>query len=220
MGKALDLMNQVFDYLKVVDKAPPSRSGKSMWLCECRCGNRVIVRGTSLTSGQTTSCGCKKKNDLKGRNIGMLTVLERSDRYAPRGARKNRLWKCRCDCGAITYKATDALTNDGVSMCSECAGKYGVAKAREKAGFVAGTQISKIKNITGESKGITGVRGVTLVKKTGKYCARIKFQGKTYYLGTYIHLADAVKARRAGEEKYYGTFLAEHDNSKTNTSEE
>lgn len=29
-------------------------------------------------------------------------------------------WECRCECGAITYKATDTLTNPDESMCLRC----------------------------------------------------------------------------------------------------
>ena len=29
-----------------------------MWLCQCDCGKEVIVRGASLTTGNTKSCGC------------------------------------------------------------------------------------------------------------------------------------------------------------------
>ena len=85
------------------------------------------------------------KGDLIGQRFGRLEVIGRSDKRGSRGARTVPLWECRCDCGAITYKATDTLTNPDLSMCNECAGKYAAAKMRENAGFVDGTQISRIK---------------------------------------------------------------------------
>lgn len=151
-----------------------------------------------------------KCKNLAGRHIGRLTVLERSDRYGNRGARRVRLWKCQCDCGAITYKATDTLTNPDVSMCQECAGKYAAEKARAGAGFVSGTQISKIKDISSKSDNLSGVRGVYLDKKTGRYRARLRFQGKMYNFGSYVQLEDAIKARQRGEETIYGAFLDAH----------
>ena len=126
---------------------------------------------------------------------------------ATRGSRTNRLWKYRCDCGEITYKATDTLTNPDKSMCRTCAGKYAAQKARENAGYREGTQVSRIKNLTKESQNRTGVRGVYLDGKTGKYRARIKFQGKTHNLGTFTTLEDAVKERLRAEEEYFGAFL-------------
>lgn len=201
-----DLIGQKFGKLEVVGQAE-SAGGKRRWVCRCDCGRETVVFGTNLTRGTTVSCGCKKRSDLTGQHIGRLTVLERSEEYAPRGSRKVRLWKCRCDCGAITYKATDTLTSPALSMCRDCAAVYGVEKAREKAGFVAGTQITKIRDPQEASENLSGTRGVYFDTKTGRYRARVKFQGKTYNLGSFTTLEDAVKARRRGEEEIFGKFL-------------
>lgn len=128
-------------------------------------------------------------------------MIERSDKYGSRGKRQTQLWKCQCDCGAITYKATDTLTNPDISMCQDCAAEYAITQARANLGFEGGTQITKIKNRSEDSKNLSGVRGVNLDCKTGKYRARLKFQGKLYNLGSYTLLEDAVKARRRGEEE-------------------
>lgn len=62
MPKALDLKDQIFGQLKVIEKAP-SRKGKTYWLCEClACGNQKEVQTGHLTSGAIQSCGCKKKS--------------------------------------------------------------------------------------------------------------------------------------------------------------
>lgn len=148
-----------------------------------------------------------KYRDLTGQRIGALTVLERSDKYAPRGKRTVQLWKCRCDCGKITYKATDTLTNGDRNSCQKCAGKYAASMAREGAGFIGGTQISKIENIKRESANLSGVRGVYLERKTGRYRARVKFQGKLYSFGSYRKLEDAIAARERGEEQLFEKFL-------------
>ena len=142
-----------------------------------------------------------------GQRIGTLTVLERSDQYATRGKRKVQLWKCQCDCGVITYKATDTLTNEAKSMCKTCAATYAISKARAGAGFVEGTQVSKLRVDGEKANNATGVKGVYLEAKTGRYRARIKFQGKMYSLGTYSTLEEAAKARRKGEQEIFGAFL-------------
>lgn len=209
MGNWPSLVGQRYGNLIVVEQAPSSAAGHRRWLCRCDCGKLCTVLGNNLKRGTTVSCGCKKQRDLTGRHIGKLTVLERSDTYASRGSRKQRLWKCRCDCGAITYKATDTLTNPDVSMCRDCAAAYGAAKARDQAGFCGGTQLSKISSIEESAENASGFRGVYLDKKTERYRARIKFQGKLYNLGTFNRLEDAIKARRLGEEKYFGAFLEE-----------
>lgn len=33
-------------------------AGERVMLCECECGNEVLVRTSNLKSGNTTSCGC------------------------------------------------------------------------------------------------------------------------------------------------------------------
>lgn len=75
---------------------------RHFWLCQCECGNTIEVRDSSLTSGNTNSCGChyskgeaiiqkilqensinyekeKKFDDLKGKKGGAL----RYDFYLP-----------------------------------------------------------------------------------------------------------------------------------------
>lgn len=47
-----------YGYLTVLAKAHPSKSGRTMWLCQCDCGNIKIIRTGDLTSGKTVSCGC------------------------------------------------------------------------------------------------------------------------------------------------------------------
>jgi len=202
-----DLTGQRFGMLTVVGQAPSTDKGRRCWICKCDCGTEKIVLGSNLRRGTTVSCGCKHRHNLAGQKIGRLLVLERSEQYGFRGKRQVQLWKCRCDCGAITYKATDTLTNADISMCKECAAAYSLAKARANLGFEGGTQITKIKNRPEASDNLSGVRGVYLDKKTGKYRARLKFRGQLYDLGTYAQLEDAVKARRRGEEEIFGKFL-------------
>ena len=204
-----DLIGEKFGKLTVIGQAPSTAKGQRRWVCRCDCGIEKIVIGSNLKRGTTVSCGCKHKNDLTGQRIGKLTVIERSDKYGSRGKRQAQLWKCLCDCGAITYKATDTLTNPDISMCQNCAAEYAITRARANLGFEGGTQITKIKNRPEASENLSGVRGVYLDRKTGKYRARLKFQGKLYNLGCYTMLEDAVKARRRGEEEIFDTFLAD-----------
>ena len=147
------------------------------------------------------------KENLIGQHFGKLEVIGRSEKRAPRGSRTVPLWECRCECGNITYKATDTLTNPDLSMCSDCAGKYAASKMRANAGYVDGTQISRIKSDKLISSNTSGARGVYFDKNTGKWRARLRFKGKIYNFGTYSMFEDAVKARKAAEQLIYGEFL-------------
>lgn len=147
------------------------------------------------------------KDNLIGRRFGKLEVIGRSDKRGSRGARTVPLWECRCECGAICYKATDTLTNPELSMCNGCVGKYAGEKMREKAGYVDGTKISRITSDKLIATNTSGARGVYWDKNSGKYRARLRFKGKTYNFGTYANFDDAVKARKEAEQQIYGEFL-------------
>ena len=46
-------IGNIYGYLKVVARAPNNKDGRAMWECEFRCGNKVIVLGKHLRSGNT-----------------------------------------------------------------------------------------------------------------------------------------------------------------------
>lgn len=61
---AVGLTDQRFGRLVVVARAG-DRAGHQMWSCRCDCGQVVEVRGASLRSGNTRSCGCYHSERLK-----------------------------------------------------------------------------------------------------------------------------------------------------------
>ncbi|MBE6942851.1 MAG: hypothetical protein E7453_01140 [Ruminococcaceae bacterium] len=209
MKKYISLIGRRFDRLEVVVQTESTLRGQRQWLCKCDCGGTCVVTTANLNRGHTTSCGCKKSPDLTGKVFGKLEVLGRADQRNPRGERTTPMWECRCECGEITYKATDTLKNPDISMCSKCASKYAVERARVWAGFVDGTQITKIKNMKLTAANTSGVRGVSFEKRSGKWRARLKFKGETINLGIFDLFEEAVSARKQAEMIYLGEFLKE-----------
>ena len=209
------LVGNRYGKLTVIEQVESSSRGQRRYRCICDCGGTIIAFAGNLKSGHTTSCGCNKSPDLTGQVFGKLTVIGRSDKRNSRGTRTTPMWECRCECGNITYKATDTLTNLDLSMCSECAEKYAAEKARAGAGFVGGTQITKIVNMKPTATSSTGVRGVFYDKRSGRYRARLKFKGKLLNFGSYKTLEEAAEARRAAEQEYFGAFLEEIAHSKS-----
>lgn len=207
MRQHASLIGQRFGKLVVEEQLPSTARGQRRWLCRCDCGNTHTVTTGNLTSGHITSCGCLKSPDLTGRVFGRLTVLGRSEKRSPRGKRTTPLWECRCTCGAITYKATDTLTNPDESMCAACAAQYAAETARQSAGFIAGTQLLKIRNMKTSAANTSGCRGVYYDRRTNRYRARLTFQGKIMSFGSYERFEDAVKARQRAEEEIFGKFL-------------
>lgn len=156
----------------------------------------------------------RKPNDLTGRIFGKLTVRGLSDKRGPRGKRTVPLWECVCECGAVTYKAGDTLKNPSVSMCADCARKYSAAIARRSAGYVDGTQITRIRNMTPTAASRSGVRGVVYEESSHRWRARLYFKDRYLSFGSYTRFEDAVAARKAAEKEYFGKFLEEYDTHK------
>lgn len=56
-----DLIGQQFGHLTVIGLTDKRYSNGSVgWLCECDCGNEIIIRSGNLLRGKTRSCGCNK----------------------------------------------------------------------------------------------------------------------------------------------------------------
>ena len=112
MSTALDLTGKKFGKLTALRRLP-NQGRRTIWECECECGNIVPVRTENLRSGHTTSCGCKvrepSKNfiDLTGLQFGEWTVITKAARES--------YWKCRCSCGVEREVYAPSLKK-GVSL--------------------------------------------------------------------------------------------------------
>lgn len=202
------LIGHRFGMLVVEQQLESTPKGQRRWLCRCDCGKTHISTSGYLKRSAMANCGCHKSPNLTGQIFGRLTVLGRSEKRGSRGNRTTPLWECQCSCGAMTYKSTDMLKNLDESMCADCAGKYGADSARKAAGYVGGTQLTKIRDMKNISSNTSGCRGVYYDPKTNRYRARLKFQGKIMSFGSYENFEDAVKARKRAEEEIFEKYLA------------
>lgn len=58
MAQTKDLTGQKFGRWLVLHQAEHKKQGATLWLCRCECGTEKEVRHSSLTSGNSRSCGC------------------------------------------------------------------------------------------------------------------------------------------------------------------
>ena len=104
------LIGKRFAYWTVVERVYTEKG--AYWLCECDCGNRRKVKANDLVSGKSTSCGCKRAEDLSGRKFGKWSVIKRD--YDS----KNEVrWICKCDCGTIKTVSSASLKNGTSTNC-------------------------------------------------------------------------------------------------------
>jgi hypothetical protein len=88
MGKIKDMTGQRFGRLLVTAMAPARIAGEAAWVCSCDCGAIVTVRGYSLRSGDSKSCGCLKNALLVQRS--KTHGLRATSEYGSWSMMKNR----------------------------------------------------------------------------------------------------------------------------------
>ena len=72
MSKIRNIKGQIFGKLQALE-ATEKRCGTSIvWLCVCQCGNYTEVSVKSLLCGDTTSCGCLRKESALGTRLCKL----------------------------------------------------------------------------------------------------------------------------------------------------
>ena len=117
--------------LTVIEQVEERKRNAIQWLCECDCGNTVVVRGADLRSGQVKSCGClvaersREVNgvDRMGKKYGKLMALEIEETTS-----KGIYWKCLCDCGNYTTVLGSNLATGAIKSCGCIKSSFGEEK--------------------------------------------------------------------------------------------
>ena len=92
--------------IKEVEGTPYSRRV----LCQCDCGNSIVVSLNHLLSGNTKSCGCLKSD--RNRKVFTKHGLSKSSLYGVWGSMKDRCFRKKC----TAYKNYGGR---GVTICNE-----------------------------------------------------------------------------------------------------
>lgn len=133
------------------------------------------------------------KRDLTGQQFGNLTALAAT---AHRASDRSICWRCRCNlCGREKEIPANQLTK-GVQTSCGCERSTRLQKTN---GYVDGTCLKRVFTEKINKNNTSGYKGV--FQKRGKWAASIQYKKKTYYLGSYEKLEDAVRVRKLAEEK-------------------
>ena len=197
------LTGMVFGDFTVLGRGERKTASRGLWWrCQCACGTTCEVLASLLVTGRKTHCGCKSEkkyaySDITGQRFGRLTAL-----YPTRGrdAKGSVLWHCRCDCGKELEASYNDLAYSNLISCG-CRKKEHDKALGGYLTHIDGTSLEMISSKKVPTNNTTGAKGVYLIK--GKYVAKLVFQKKAYYLGTYTTLEEAADARKEAESELF-----------------
>lgn len=211
-GKYTDLSGRKYGRLTVIKRV--SKPGMPVrWRCRCDCGRFTTATTGDLQSGHKKSCGClthggrkprPAQNDLTGKRFGKLTVVRRLGYDRRRG---DTFYLCRCDCGCEVEVRHGNLTGTrGGGHTTSC----GCARdAARRASHTEERERAYIRKLAAKprSDNKSGRTGVYWKKDKQRWHATINYMGKTYSLGNYHDLRDAISAREDAEIDLFGEVL-------------
>lgn len=105
----VSLLGRVFGRLTVISIKGRNNQNRATWLCLCVCGNECVVRGDTLTTGRSQSCGCLQQETSAVRTKAIMTIHGHTERHKP--SPEYNSW----------YAMKDRCTNAG----RECYQHYG-----------------------------------------------------------------------------------------------
>lgn len=188
-SKRPDLIGKKFGNLTVkeLDIEASLASNKSIWVCQCDCGDIRKVKTTDLTSGTVVRClNCTKqylsesqREDLTGQHFGKLTVLKIDENSIGAGLK----WYCKCDCGNITKVSANHLKTGHTKSCGclVSAGELAIINALRDIGCEYKTQYT-FSDLKGDKNYV--LRFDFAIFKKDQLLCLIEFQGEQHYIKT------------------------------------
>lgn len=128
--------------LLVLERAADTPQKQAQWLCRCDCGNTSVVRGSSLRSGRTQSCGCIKIEQTirQFTTHGCAKKNNRHPLYGVWGSMKRRCYSPKSQYYPI-------YGGRGITVCDEWINDFSAFfKWALEHGYKKGLQLDRIDN--------------------------------------------------------------------------
>ena len=222
----IDLTGKKFGKFTVLKRVDPPENAKvtgSYWLCQCECGNTRILRAADINRENQLSCGecSKNKFDIIGDfGIGYTTKNEpfyfdkddydlikkytwciNSDGYVV-------AWDIDSEKFVYMHRLVTGLTYKDEYIVDH---RYHRKNDNRKEQLRICSYTENNRNLGLSKNNTSGVTGVVWEDNVQMWCAQIGIDYKTIRL-LYTHdFNEAVKARKAAEEKYFKEYS--YDNS-------
>ena len=205
-----DLTGRHFGHLKVIGLNNKDRRGNS-WLCECDCGNQIVLGTTRLLGSNNRnpdkSCGCSQKA-VNGKSMEYPRIYRiwkhmiyrcyrpaetGYDRYGGKGVTVCQEWINSFDSflqWALSNGYTETLTIDRIDS----------TKPYQPDNCRWATYFTQEQNRGVQKRNKLGILGVC---SSGKgYRAYISRDGARKHLGWFKTIDEAMGARKQAEENY------------------
>lgn len=221
-----DISGMIFGRLTVESKHTQDKWGEFYWKCKCECGNQEhICRGASLRAGTIKSCGCLR-NELTSERSKRYNTYDLTGEhgigYDTRGneflfdiieyerlklyywsehngyfSAKEKNKKINMHRFILNCEDDEILQVDHVNQCKHDNRKENLRLVtHQQNAWNTGLRVTNT----------SGVKGVYYNKKKDMWFAKIVFDYKQIHLGYFVKKEDAIKARKEGEEFYFGEY--------------
>lgn len=220
----INMIGKKYDKLTVLERvedyiSPTNGNRDPQYLCQCDCGNTVIIIGRYLRRRKKNSCGCEsslllyhhKKNefDLSGEyGIGFTTNTNNKFYFDLEDydlIKDNCWWEDSS--GYIVSKNIllhRKIMNPKNNMIIDHINHN--KRDNRKCNLRVCTKNENNINKKIRSNNTSGCTGVCYVKDKRKWKASIRKEGRDYNLGYFLDIEDAIKARKEAEEIYFGEW--------------
>lgn len=249
MGKFIDLAGKQFSKLLVVSRGPDyirpcDGYTQIRWWCKCDCGKEdlILVAGSSLRSGHTTSCGCDKGRKISEAHSKTNNIDVTSEDYAIGYTTKGEpFWFDKEYVDEVSkycwyyqgngYVAAHNKESGGVILLHRLIMGFPDPKLYDvnhkqhpprkehkvdnrKQNLEVVTHSENMMNSHLNTKSTTGIKGVSFDKSKNKYETHITVNNKKICLGYFNieNLEDAIKTRKDAELKYFGEHRFDANN--------
>lgn len=219
--------NMKFGKLTTMYENGRTKYSAKIWHCKCECGKEIDVPSTSLSSGNTKSCGCLLKESarekgVKKRNLNRYDLSnDYGIGYTSKGEEfyfdkddydkiKNYTWRYNPE-KYVCSMPFGKIIKMHILIMSPPKGKdvdhiNHITFDNRKSNLRICEHYQNIINSKTYKNNTSGKKGVHWDKSRNKWLVSITVNKKTYYLGRYDNFDEAVRVREEAEEKYHKEF--------------